>query len=141
MTPRATACRPPKPIHAADVLPMSPNGVTHVSGPYRKAGDPVFQSAGAQSRICGILDTPRSRSMTVNDGAALCLKPRCASVHLDERAAALVERTERLVAGHGGEQLVEIPFILGLFRLLHLEQIHVVDHAAVDADLAAMCEE
>src|SRR5665647_2854704 len=55
---------------------------------------------------------------------------------LDQRAAALVERAEGFVAGHGGDQLVEIPFALGLFRLLHLEQIHVVDHTAVDADLA-----
>src|ERR1700722_18830161 len=54
-------------------------------------------------------------------------------VRLYQRAAALVERTERLVARHGGDQLVEIPLTLGLLRLLHLEQIHVMDHAAVDA--------
>src|ERR1700732_186866 len=62
-------------------------------------------------------------------------------VRLHQRAAALVERAERFVAGHGGEQLVEIPFALGLFRLLDLEQIHVVHHAAVDADLAVLGKE
>src|ERR1700674_2625261 len=49
---------------------------------------------------------------------------RCARnddlIRLDQRAAALVERTERFVAGDGGEQLVEIPFALRLFRLLDL---------------------
>src|ERR1700724_3529645 len=59
----------------------------------------------------------------------------------DQRAAALVERTEGFVAGDGGDQLVEVPFVLGLGRLLHLEQIHVVDHATVDADLAPICKE
>jgi hypothetical protein len=32
----------------------------------------------------------------------------------DQRATTLVERTESLVAGNGGEQLVEVPFVLGL---------------------------
>src|ERR1700739_3571838 len=32
-----------------------------------------------------------------------------ASIPLDQRAAALVERAERLVAGHGRDQLVEVP--------------------------------
>src|SRR5882724_272182 len=58
-----------------------------------------------------------------------------------QRATALVERTESLVARHRGDQLVEIPLILGFRWLLDLEQIHVVDHAAVDADLAVFGEE
>src|ERR1700722_8173124 len=69
MTPRATACRPPEPIHAADVLPMSPNAVTHVSGPYTWPGDAVRRDfsidhqhlwntgspacAGDDGRVCG----------------------------------------------------------------------------------------
>ena len=32
----------------------------------------------------------------------------------DQRATALVERTESLIAGNGSEQLVEVPFVLGL---------------------------
>src|SRR3954449_3605959 len=63
------------------------------------------------------------------------------SIWLHQRAAALVQRTEGLVARHGGEQLVKVPLTLGLRRLLHLEQVHVMHHAAVDADLAVLGEE
>src|SRR6266487_4376013 len=48
-----------------------------------------------------------------------------------QRAAAFLERTERLRRRNGGTQIVQIPRTLRLFRLLHLEQIHVVDLAAV----------
>src|SRR5215472_15017523 len=58
-----------------------------------------------------------------------------------QRAAALVERSERLVAWHSGDQVVEVPLALGFLGLLDLEQIHVVHHAAVDADLAILGEE
>src|SRR5882724_8097483 len=58
-----------------------------------------------------------------------------------QRAAALVERTERFVAGDGGDQLVEVPLALGLLGFLDLEQVHVVHHAAVDADLATLGKE
>src|SRR5262245_20366741 len=42
------------------------------------------------------------------------------SIPLHQRAATLVERTERLVAGHGGDELVEVPLALGLLGFLHL---------------------
>src|SRR5262245_30381807 len=54
----------------------------------------------------------------------------------DQRAAALVHRTERLVRRDGGTQLVEVPRALRLVRLLHLEEIHRMDLAAVGADFA-----
>src|SRR4051812_2723526 len=63
------------------------------------------------------------------------------SIWLHQRAAALVQRTEGLVARHGGEQLVKVPLTFGLRRLLHLEQVHVMHHAAVDADLTVLGEE
>jgi len=47
------------------------------------------------------------------------------------RAAALIKRTERLVAGDGCNKLDEIPFALRLFGRLDLHQIDVVHHAAV----------
>ena len=50
------------------------------------------------------------------------------------------QRLERLVAGNGREQLVVVPAAFGFRRLLDLEQIHVVHHAAVLADLAVLGE-
>src|SRR5262245_36282475 len=49
---------------------------------------------------------------------------------LDERALALVEGTIGLVAGHGGDQLVDVVLALGLGRRLDLEEVHVADQAA-----------
>src|SRR5436190_4581398 len=57
---------------------------------------------------------------------------------LHERALALVERTVGLVAGHGGDQLVDVVLALGFRRRLHLEQVHVAHHAAVLAQLAVL---
>ena len=47
------------------------------------------------------------------------------------RAAALIKRAERLVAGDGCNKLDEIPFALRLLGRLDLHQIDVVHHAAV----------
>src|SRR6201995_3948153 len=64
---------------------------------------------------------------------------RCDSILLlHQRAARRFQRLERLVAGHGGEQLVVVPARLGFRGLLDLEQIHVVHHAAVLADAAVL---
>src|ERR1700733_7056432 len=63
------------------------------------------------------------------------------SMGLDQRATAFVERTAGFVAGHGGEQLVEIPLAFRLLGLLHLEQVHVVSHASVVSDAAVPGEE
>src|SRR5215510_2609691 len=54
----------------------------------------------------------------------------------DHRAVALVHRPEGLVAGNGGDELIVIPWTLGLRRLLDFEEIHVVHVAAVGADVA-----
>ncbi len=60
---------------------------------------------------------------------------------LHQRAAAVCERAVGLVAGDGREDLVEIPLALRLGGRFHLHQIHVVDHAAVVADVAVLGEE
>src|SRR6185503_9115380 len=49
-------------------------------------------------------------------------------------ALAVLERTERLGCRDGGAQMIEVARILRLRRLLHLEQIRVVDLAAIGAD-------
>src|SRR5438132_6930792 len=59
---------------------------------------------------------------------------------LRQRALALVERPERLLGRDGGAHLVVIPRALGLRGLLHLEEIHRMDLAAVGAD-GALAEE
>src|SRR5262245_54455731 len=55
-----------------------------------------------------------------------------ASLH--QRAAAIRERAERLVGGNGRDELVIIVGVFRFFRLLHLEQIHRVNDAAVLAN-------
>src|SRR5258707_13087959 len=54
----------------------------------------------------------------------------------DQRAVAFLERTEGLRRRDGRFDVVEVARILGVGRLLHFEQIGVVDLAAVGADLA-----
>src|SRR4026207_1369636 len=53
---------------------------------------------------------------------------------LDQRAAAVLLRPERLLRRAGGEDLVVVPRVLRLGGLLHLDEIRVVDLAAVGAD-------
>ena len=47
-----------------------------------------------------------------------------------ERTAAVRDRPERLFGGNGRDQLVVVVWIFRFVRLLDLEQIHRVDHAA-----------
>src|SRR5438034_9882766 len=62
--------------------------------------------------------------------------PGCpvATLFLDELAPALIERPERLLGGNGRADFVVIPRVLGLGRLLDLDEICGMDLAAVDAD-------
>src|SRR5438034_1255620 len=53
-----------------------------------------------------------------------------------QRAAALVERAERLIARDRRDDLGQVPFTLRLLGRLRLHQIHVADHPAVHADAA-----
>src|SRR6201996_3497672 len=106
-------------------------------------------------RVCGARSWPPSsscpglsrastflrRTRAWMAGTSPAMTSHIGSVRLHQRAVALVERAEGFVAGHGGEQLVEVPFALGFLGLLDLEQIHVVNHAAVDADLAVLGED
>ena len=59
---------------------------------------------------------------------------RAPSLLLHQGAIPLIDRPERLGGGDGGAQLVVVPRRLGLRRLLHLEEVHVVDLAAVRPD-------
>src|SRR6516162_6170309 len=58
----------------------------------------------------------------------------------DHPTATLLYRSESLVAGYGLEKLVVIISVFRLFRSLHLEQIHVPDHAPVFTHAAALRE-
>src|SRR4051812_40292907 len=53
-----------------------------------------------------------------------------------QRTAAVLERTEGLRGRNGRKRLVEVTRILGLFGLLHLEEIRRMDLAAIGADCA-----
>src|SRR4051812_44871520 len=65
-----------------------------------------------------------------------CLLAATDKSALHQRAAALGQRPEGFIGRDGGAQLVIIPGRLGFRRLLHFEQIHRVDLAAVGAHLS-----
>src|SRR6516162_10329028 len=50
---------------------------------------------------------------------------------MDQWALPVGKRPERLLTRNGPEKLVVIPWLLGLFGRLDLEQMHIVDLAAV----------
>src|SRR5262249_8663774 len=58
------------------------------------------------------------------------------ALFLPQWTFALVERPPRLLRRNGRELLVVVPGCLALLRLLHLEQVHRVDLAPVDAHVA-----
>src|ERR1044071_1261244 len=83
---------------------------------------------------------PRADSTTRGPAPSPMCSTATAWPLLRERAAALRRLDIGFVAGNGGEDLVVVPVLLALVRLLHFHQVHVVDHAAVRADLAAVRE-
>src|SRR5207245_4059672 len=62
------------------------------------------------------------------------LAPAQRELLLDELAPTLVERTKRLLGGNGRADLVVVPRVLRLGRLLHLDQVRRMDLAAVDTN-------
>src|ERR1700739_717161 len=60
---------------------------------------------------------------------------------LDQRTARRRQRLEGLLARNRRDQLVVVPLTFRFGRLLHLEQVHVVHHAAVVADAPVLREE
>src|SRR5262245_20604857 len=58
------------------------------------------------------------------------------SLSLDQRAFTLIRGPEGLGGGYGGASLIVVPGPLTFLRFLDLEEIHVVDLAAVFPDRA-----
>ncbi len=98
-------------------------------------------------RLC-LSATPSPLTRSCRFAPVFDLSPQCgerlrkisASILLRQRAAALGRGRIGLVAGHHGELLVVIPWLLGFRRLLDLEQIEVLHHAAIGEHLAALGE-
>src|SRR5262249_41629947 len=59
---------------------------------------------------------------------------------LDQRAARVLERLERDLGRDRRADAVVVPGLLRLARLLHLEEVHLVDHPAVLADVHVLAE-
>src|SRR5215510_16348571 len=57
-----------------------------------------------------------------------------ASLFLDELTSALIKRAERLIGGNSRADLVVIPRVLRLRRLLHFNEVRGMNLAPVDAD-------
>src|SRR5881628_3060032 len=66
--------------------------------------------------------------------AHVCRVVAAPRLFLDELAPSLVERPERLLGRDGRLDLVVVPRVLRLGRLLHLDEVRRMDLAAVDAD-------
>src|SRR5260370_41797638 len=79
-------------------------------------------------------DRPRIRSGAGSLPSGEREGPGRSAAH--QRAAAVLERTEGFGGRNGRPNLVIVPRIFGLFPLLRLEQIHVVDLSAFGADRA-----
>src|SRR5665213_2020137 len=58
----------------------------------------------------------------------------------DEWAAALFQRAEGVISGYGRKPLVDVPFSFRFRRRFDLDEIHVMDHAAVFADMSILRE-
>src|SRR6185369_8488977 len=90
-------------------------------------------------RFMVMVSRPLSRFCRTISFALMMVRLRCCywlSVRfLHQRAARQLQRLERVIAGDRADQLVIVPAALRLQRLLDLEQVHVMHHAAVLADL------
>src|SRR5215469_10263462 len=81
-------------------------------------------------------------------GTAICNQPSIGPTNgrakrsvLHERAVALAERPERLIARYHRELFVIVVGIFRFLRALDLEQVHVADDAPISTDLAVMRHE
>src|SRR3954470_5046480 len=118
---------------------------------------PGLSALRRSGRFMGIVSSPDSRdcrTISLLMGVGLCVVhcclPRPSSGLTPTRGRSLlrhkrtprdIERLKRLVAGNSTQQLVIVPASLRFRGLLHLEQIHVVDHAAVLTNFAVPGEE
>src|ERR1700687_6096588 len=66
--------------------------------------------------------------------AVTSVKSQCRST-TNERATALLERTERLRRRNSGAKLCEISRVFGFFRIFYFEEVDIVNLASVLADL------
>src|SRR6516162_8937212 len=92
------------------------------------------------SRAGPAMATRRRRAAALPCQLRIChyLPTLGASFH--QRTAALVERTESLIAGNFGKHLVIVPRTFRLFGLLNLEEEHAVHHSPVFAQNAIVRE-
>src|SRR5262245_58604077 len=97
------------------------------SWPLRAAPQPLYRATLPDGRSARCLTTSRPRPRPASG------EGRDASA-ADQRAAAVLERAERLGRRDGGADLHVVPRALRLGGALDLEQEHVVDLAAVGAD-------
>lgn len=90
---------------------------------------PPTPKAATQQHGESPLESARNGHSFRNFAPKRCSLPQCATRYRFG--------PERLLAGNGRRDRVEVPRLLGLRWFLHLHQIHVVDHGAVGHDILA----
>src|SRR6516225_6119668 len=96
----------------------------------RRSGRFMVMVSRPLSRLCRTISFALMSVVLVMVGYDDLITPSL----LHQWAARRLKRLERLVAGDGCKQLVDVPATLRFRRLLDLEQIHVMHHAAVLTD-------
>src|SRR4051812_39694184 len=103
----------------------------------------VANSSATMSRLEAplFISHPTLAQAAPRAGSTILVRDLGRTLPLQERARRFRERLECLFAGDGPDWIVEIPRALRVFRLLDLDQMHVVHHAPVLTDMPAMREE
>src|SRR6185312_16779156 len=87
---------------------------------------PAIPFRRARARLSGITGSRHAYARRPGDDSVASA--------LHQRALALVERPEGVLSGNRGDDLQVVPRTLRLGRLLHLDQVHVMDGAAIRTD-------
>src|SRR3954470_19899917 len=96
------------------------------------AASVFFIDSSPELLLCELLLLSSSLALAARDRNGRAFGPpvpvKSSTAH--QRAAAVLERTERLGRRNGGADIVEVARMLGVGRLLHFVEVGVVDLAA-----------
>src|SRR3954451_20696130 len=96
------------------------------------------ESSRSRMRASAGEDSPLASLRSLSPGTnSMERRIMAGSSVLDEGAAALGQRAEGALGADFGDEVVIVPWVVGLGWRFHLEEVDRVDEAAVDADARA----